>query len=60
MVFEENIICFGHMKHMKHMKYMNWIFAGKPLPNPHNYAYSPRRVKPKPVFFSAFFRGDSM
>ena len=20
MVFEENIICFGHMKHMKHMK----------------------------------------
>ena len=22
MVFEENIICFGHMKHMRHMKHM--------------------------------------
>ena len=30
MVFEENIICFGHMKHMKHtkrMKHMSRIFG---------------------------------
>ena len=47
-----------HMKHMKHTKHMNLIFAGNPLTIPHNYAYSSQRVKP--VFFSAFLRGNSM
>ena len=27
MVFEENIICFEHMKHMKHTKHMSRIFG---------------------------------
>ena len=27
MVFEENILCLGHMKHMKHMKHMSQIFG---------------------------------
>lgn len=27
MVFETNIICFGHMKHMKHMKHKSRIFG---------------------------------
>ena len=27
MVFEENIICFEHMKHMKHMKRKRRIFG---------------------------------
>ena len=27
MVFEENIICFDHMKHMKHMKRKRRIFG---------------------------------
>ncbi len=27
MVFEENIICLGHMMHMKHTKRMSRIFG---------------------------------
>ena len=27
MVFEENIICFGHMMHMKHMMFKSLIFG---------------------------------
>ena len=48
-------VCIGHMKHMKHTKHMNRIFAGKSLLITHNYTYSPRRAKPKPVFFLYFY-----
>ena len=36
------------------------VRSHKSFPLAHNYAYSPRRAKPKPVFFSVFLRGASM